>query len=73
MTPQELQPSLHWSGSPGIPLVTAGDAPPRAGVPALCAPYLPYGRSWVAAAARRLTGSVVRSFARSQLQAATRG
>lgn len=34
---------------------------------------LPYSRSWVAAAARRLAGSVVRSFARSQLQAATPG
>lgn len=71
MTLQELQPSNPRSGSPGIPLATASDAPARSGVPDLCAPYLPHGRSWVAAAARRLAGSVVRSLARP-LPAASR-
>nr|CAI9713937.1 unnamed protein product [Rangifer tarandus platyrhynchus] len=75
--PQEQQPSPSPESRAGHSLAAEGDAPPCARVPALRAPCLPHGRSWVAAAARRLAGwlalSIARSLARSRLQAAAPG
>lgn len=63
--PQEQQPSPPPEPRAGHSLVAAGDAPPRARVPTLRAPCLPHGRSWVAAAERRLAGWLAGSLARS--------
>lgn len=75
--PQEQQPSPSPEPRAGHSLAAAGDAPPRSRVPALRAPCLPHGRSWVAAAALRLAGwlagSLARSLARSRLQPAAPG